>query len=321
MKGLTKNFRIATALLIVLIVVGMVFLGVFGFNKTIDYKNGYELKITLDANYGEDAEDNAAEMKTAAEKYFADNGVSYKTYAVEIFDDGNTLIYKFDKENAEKVIIVNLVTEIDTAIAASGLNAKADIYEKVVSANLQWGWIILALGISAVALFVYTLFMEKLSGAIAVIAVSVISAIVFIALMAITRIPAAPFIEATTVLTAIFGGIISFVLVNRCNELIKNVGNDKKSYAEIGNDAVKASLLRICFICSATVLAGILFIILGSGYLKFMGLQIILSVASSACVSVLFTTFIWNVLKKDKRSISVTGTDTKTSEPTDKTEN
>ncbi len=302
MKNMSKSLKIFTVIALSAIVVGMVFLGIFGFNKTLDYDNGYELKIEIEGNYGETAESTAGKMKTAAEKYFNEKGVNYKNYSVETLENGNVLLIKLDQQSSEKIVIADLTAKIDDAIFESGLTSSASLYKKQIFTSSELGWVILGLGITAVIMFIYVFFTEKLAGALSVIITSLISVLLFLSLMAITRIPATPFVYTVMAFTCLLGASLSLVLVNRLSELKKNVGNDKKTGAELGDVALKSSAVRLAFVSGAILLAGLLFAIIGPAYLRFLGLQIIVSVISSLFATVSFSAVLWRVFKNDKKS-------------------
>ena len=147
--------------------------------------------------------------------------------------------------------------------------------------------------------------MEKLSGALTVLCTSALSALVYVALAAVTRLPAEPYFGACVALAGVFAGILSGGIINRCKELIKNVGNDKKSYFELGDMATASSITRYVFISAAILVALVLLAVLGSMTVKFMAIQVLFATVSAIFVSFAWTALFWawfKGFKKDRKN-------------------
>ena len=315
MKKLNVNrFKLFLIVALSLLVVGMTLLGVFGFNQTVDYSDSYEIHVTVESNLGE-AE---SVMKNVTENYFSEKDVKTVSYSFQELDEGETLIYKLKEQSLFEDTLkldefkAELKTKIETAFnekggALSGLKITVDAYQTHAKINESVKGVIIASVIAIVACFVYLLFMEKLSGAVTMLVSSVGAALVAIAVIALARIPASPYLLATIMVSAILSGVLSVGIVHRSRELIKNVAYEKKPLNEVGEVALKDSKLRMLFVAIAILSCSLLLIILGTGYLKLLGLHIIVAGASALFVAFGFTTTLWAFFKgvgKNKKNNS-----------------
>ena len=303
MKNVTGKFKIWLVVTMVLLVAGMTVLGIFGLNKTADIKPSYEVEVKIEVNTA----DAGNIIKSASETYFKEKGLKVINYATLTFNDGEKYAFKFNSLENLSTVKAELETAVETALANNSLGSldvTVEAYESFGYTYTSVGYLILGLSLSAVAVFVYYFFMEKLSGALTVLCTSVLSALVYLSLASITRLPAEPYFGACVAFAGVFAGILSGGIVNRGRELIKNVGNDKKSYFELGDMATASSITRFAFITASILIALVLFAILGSMAVKFMAIQVLF-----ACISALFTSFAWTALfwawfknfKKDRK--------------------
>ncbi len=290
----TKLFIVIT---LAVLVIGFVLFGVLGLNNTVDYRNAYQIEITADAN----VQDTMETVKTVSDDYFAKAGVKAQGFAFQQTD--SKLIYKFATD-ISSIDCGALKTEIETALnSTSNVEVFASTSQTIT--DNQIGWICLACGLAILASFVYILIMEKLAGAVSVIASSILSAVLFLAVMGITRIPAQPFVMASLLLSVGLTAILSSVIVNRCNEALKNVGNDKSTYVKIAEDMTNQSTFRIIVSLSVLALAAIALLAVAPVYVKFAGLQLIVAGLVAGFVSVGYTGLVWakvRALYKGKKS-------------------
>lgn len=302
MKSVTGKFKIWLVVTLVVIVAGMAILGVFGLNQSVDTAPAYEIDVSVDVNI-----DNASEtLKSASEKYFDDNGMSVVKYATQTFGDGEKVAFKFSylDENNIAAIKSGLKTAVESALAdkgLGGLEVTVNAYESQGYNYKPIGYTVLAFGIAAVAIFVYYAFMEKISGALTVICSSAISAVLYIALAALTRIPADAYFGTCVAFAAVFAGVLSGIIVNRCGELIRNVGNDKKSYFEIGDIATNSSVTRFAFLSVALLIACAVLAILGSVMVKFIAAHVAIAGIASLFVAYVWTAVLWAAFKNFKK--------------------
>ncbi len=297
--SVTGKFKIWAVITAVILVAGIVLFGVFGYGQTVDYKDSYSLSVSVSQNI----QDASEIMKQASDEYLSENNIKPAGYAFQEVGEGRTLIYKFNGD--VKLNVEELKTAVEAALAEKpvldGLEVTCSYDGTKNIFDSQFGWIMLALGIAAVAIFVYMFFMEKLARAISVLAVSVISALLFFAMMGLTRIPAYPFVNAVFVLAAVLGAALASGLVSRMGEETKKAGNAKLSFREIGDKATAVSWLRLCLVSGGLAVAAILLIAIAPVYLKILGAQLILADITATFAAFSFTALIWSGLKKDSQ--------------------
>ena len=298
MKILNKS-RIWIIITVAILVVGLTLLTIFGFNNGVDFKNTFEVKITA----SEGINNVTDTIEVSSTEYFAENGISYSSYATQVTESG--VIYKFSYKPTELNVtklqeyVANAVEEIE-GLAGIEISVEGPYQTAVYYPTNVW-FLILTIVLSLIAIFAYLCFMEKVAGAISVVATSILSTIVYTAFLALTRIPVLPYYLATLISTFIITAVISVVIVNRCRELRKNVGNDKLADIQVSDKATVSSLFRVAFMLGALVLSGLALLIVGNGYLRFLGLQLIALALTSAFVSLAFTGTIWAFFNKGKK--------------------
>lgn len=311
---MTSNvkFKLWITITLALIVAGMTVLGIFGFNQTVDYSDSYELQVKVEKNLG----DANVIMTEEVDKYFAEKGIKDAEYSRQSETDGEKLIYKFkssealfEDANGLDTIKSELKAKIEQAfvdrgseqIKHAGLQVEVSVYSATHVINQNVWKFVLAIGIAVVVMLVYIMIMEKVAGSLTVFFNTIIASILTIALMALARIPAYPYLYGAIAISALLSSVISMVIVNRCKEIAKNVANEKMTAGEIVEKATSLSTLRIIFMGGAILVASLLLIILGTGMLKLMGLQLLVAGASSIFTSYGFTEIFYGLLKKTNK--------------------
>lgn len=311
---MTSNvkFKLWITITLALIVAGMAILGIFGFNQTVDYSDSYELQVKVEKNLG----DANVIMTEEVDKYFAEKGIKDAEYSRQSETDGEKLIYKFKSsetlfEDASGLDTIKseLKTRIEQAfidrgseqIKNAGLQVEVNAYSATHVINQNVWKFVLAIGIALVVMLVYVMIMEKVAGSLTVFFNAIIASILTIALMALTRVPAYPYLYGAIAISALLASVISMVIVNRCKEIARNVANEKMTASEIGAKATGLSALRVMFMGGAILVASLLLIILGTGMLKLMGLQLLVAGASSIFTAYGFTEIFYGLLKKTNK--------------------
>ena len=220
MKTLASKFKVFIIAVLVVLVAGMAMLGFLGFNQTIDHKNGYEVRVSVEQKI-----DKALTvMEKSAEEYFSSKGIAAVEYAVQKMDDGKVIVYKFEKDVKinEAELAQYIQGKLDAADGIEEITASAEYSEVIGYNEFEAGWLLLGLGVGIVAAFIYALIMEKLSGSLAVLSSSVLAALVFVAMMSIVRLPAYPTLGVGVALAAVVGAVMSLVSVSKCKEEYKS---------------------------------------------------------------------------------------------------
>ena len=287
-----KKFKLWLIITLTVIVAGMFILGFAGFNNPVDFKVSYQVKV--DAGY--DVSNATSVAMESAEEFFNEKGISDASYAVTVGDDG-TIIYKFHNDVADKVD--GLKEKVQNALDSANLNyeAKVSVFESTPYINSDLLGIALAAGVSAVVILIYLLIMEKPASALSVLLSAAISALLLVSLLAITRTPALPFGTAMTAFTALLSTLLSTIFVGKVKDELKNVANDKLSNAELANKAFMKSSLVLLGVLAISLIAGIVLVAVGTGYLKFLGIQIALGGVSAVFGAGAWTPVIWSGLK------------------------
>ena len=297
MNSLSKRFKIFTVVALALVLVGMIVLGIFGFNNTVDFKGGYEVKVHVNQYT---ATDNTIDVaKSATEKYFSDNGLKATAYSQQADGTGLDLIYKFTSDVTEKC--GGLEEAVQTALTekaeVTGLTATASVLRfDAVSGGKSL--IILAICLSAVALFVYALFAVRLSGAVTVICTSVIGILLYTALISIFRVPVDPTGDVGAALVFALSEILSIVLAHRFKET--SIVRDDLTVEEVADLGVKQGLLRLIFIACAVAAASVILIAVGPAYIRLLGVQLLIASASSFFAAFAFTSTLYVATNKNR---------------------
>ena len=305
-KILNNKLKIVTVICLAIALFGMLILGIFGINQTVDYKDHKEVYVVVDSNLNGAYEI----MKEESVKYFADKGL--KVAAAEVINDGEKIVYKFhDSDKFPTNENVDAFTQglSDIINAKFGEDANLNVLHCTVSANnvkafsnFNLFYYLLGLFIALVVIFGFTLIFEGVSGALTTVLIGVCSAFLSFALIVLTRIPFEPFGVMALSFSGIIGAILTAVLTDRAKNLLKEAVNEKAPLAEISKTAYENGFERISFVSIAVAVAGIIFLIIGPMYLRFLGLQLICSAISVILGTGYFDT-LWPLFKKMNKSI------------------
>ena len=300
--SINKNFKIWVILTIVIVVVGLAIFGIFGLNKSVDFKGSYEAVVSMDTQFSSTPE----EFTGLADEYFASKDI--KPAGVSQVLDGPTfkysVVYKF--ANDVELDATAMQEYIHGKLSDSSIVVEVE-YNYVAPYNTEkYGWTILALAIAAVVITIYLFIMEKFIGGLTVLVSAVLSSLVSLALLAITRIPANSFVAVIGSCSYILASMLSCGLVNRFREEnrlneSKEQNANKFTYEEIADACAMSSLTRFCFVLAGLILASLLFIILGGAYVKVAGLQLLVIAISAVYASLVGATVIWPLLNKQKK--------------------
>ena len=172
--NIISKLKIALIAVLVILLAGAVVFGIFGLNDTADYKDGYELSVSVDVNIS-----NASTvLKDSTDAYLNSKGVSYAGHALEVLDDGGSLVFKFVDDISSKIDVAEFEKSIEDAMQQydilKGLDITVSYYERTALTNYNVVSILIGLGVAIVVAFIYTLIMEKLSGGLITLIISLI---------------------------------------------------------------------------------------------------------------------------------------------------
>ena len=285
----SKLFIIIT---LVLVVVGMV-LFVVGPNQTVDYSNSYEVRVSINQKTAEEV----ATLKTATNEYLDTNGIKTAEYAYQELDDGKVLIFKFNDQVPEK--IDGLKDYVQSKFTVDTLKVTVEVSEVVTNDNYLSGWVFAGLGIATVAIFLYALIMEKLSGAVATLISSLFSAVLFVALINITRIPAYPFLGAGIGFALALGAGLSVSTANRLKEEYK-MADGADAFA-VADKVMSFEKNKYLFTLIVLLIGAVALIALFLPYLMIIGGQIAIAGVSALAISYFATPLVWASIKGAKK--------------------
>ncbi len=307
MNALNKKYKLFIVIALAVLVIGMTFFGIFGFNQAIDFKNSYEVKVSIDNSVG-----NAKSvLKSSTDKFFEDKGIDTSEYAFQEMYDGKTLVYKLNQKAniTEEEITIYVQDKIDTLVKdANGNLIGADTievtakYSSVIGNDyFEIGWLLLAIGVGAIVIFVYALIMEKLSGATATIFSSILAGLLFVALMGITRLPAYPFVGFGIALSIFLSGALAISTLSRCKEELKNTANAKLSTWQIADKVMAKELRKYLFIAVAIAVSAVALFAFITPYLMIVAGQLVLAGICALCSSYFGAPLIWASIKGRKK--------------------
>ena len=291
MNGAKLKSKLFIIITLSLLVVGMTIFGVFGFNQTVDYKDGYEVRVSIDQSVGK-AKDILLEETNA---YFADNGVKSDAYAFQKLDDGKTLVYKFTNKAPDAVS--GVAAHVDDKLLAEGLDVKTtvDVAEVIGNKKFDVVGLILAVSIAIVVTFLFALIMEKLAASIAVLFSSTVAGLAFIALMSIVRLPAYPFIGFSVALSVALAGVLSISTANRLRGAFKAA--EKPVASQIAESVMLAEKKKYLFTFISVLVAAVALSALFVPYMMIAAAQFAIAGLCAVCVSYFGTPLIWKLLK------------------------
>ena len=304
--SINSKYKLWIIITVAVLLVGFVLLAVFGFNQTPDYKASKEVVVTMDNQLDATIE----EFETISNKYLSNAGIKVYDYATKKLDGPigkYSIIYKVDADVVNAKQMEAYVNSELQKLNHNEVNVEVAFNDLVKPfEDSQIGWICLAIGLTAIAVFVYLFFMEKIASALSVLASSFMATLLFIAIVGGARIPAEPFVGAVGALTFALSSFLSTGMVSRFKEEIKinesrESKKDKLSFREIADKSAIDSLLRYAFVLCAVAVAGIVMIAIGSAYVKFLGIQLIVAGISAVFASFIGVPLLWPVLKNFKK--------------------
>ncbi len=289
--NLSKYVKIGFIVTLILILVGMVFFGIFGFNKSIDNRTSYQVIVSVD----QDIDGEGVKAKETSEKYFDEVGV--KVFNVQEANEGSTFIYNL-KENK---VDANLLKEKIQVAVGDSVVAECSLKEVREGFSNQVVNTVIALAVALAVIFVYLLIINKLATALTVIFNAIYASILAVALFALTRIPVFATIEIYVVSAFILSAILSVVITGRAREVASLVGNEKLSKGEVITQAIKDSMFRLLIFMAIVVAIGIALVSVFTPHLIYSAIHVLIAGVSALAVSVIGSFIFWSILKTAKK--------------------
>ena len=285
MCSIYKNRWIYIAVSVVLILVGVVFTAIGGFNLDIDFAGG--TSITMDAGQPVDKAE-IAEL--------ANNALGFSVSAVQVSMDNPaefTIKAKTLTEAQSDALILTMKTRYGLAEDNSdySVNSFAPSYGKKLM-----GEAFMAVGIAVVLMLVYiTIRFEFLSGISAIIAL-IHDVLIMISVYAIFRVPVNSSFIA--VILTILGYSINntIVVFDRIREN-KKLAN-KETFAEITDKSIKQTVGRSINTTITTFVMVAVLYILGVNSIREFAFPLMIGIIAGAYSSLFIVSPVWAMLKE-----------------------
>ncbi len=298
MNGVMKKVKWFIVSTLVILVVGITLFGVFGFNNTGDYSSSFDLRVTIT----QPIEKAQQTLKTTADKYMAEKGIN--VISTQTLDNGIGYVFKFAGDVSEQ--IADLEQAINDALSQDPLTATVTVAD--FDPNFASGYgdnnvkgILIAMSIAVVLIFVYTLIMDKLAAAVAVICSAILSALVFIALMSITRLPSIPYVQLIALaFSFVLGAVMSIMTTGRLKEAVKNQ-TGKFEYDNLAVGVMNAEKKKTVLALVAVFVASVALMALFASYTAIVGASLLVAGVSAVGVSYFITPLLWTTIKTSKK--------------------
>ena len=293
-KTLRNLFIIFSSIFACVLIVGIVFLSVFGFNSSIDLVGGEKVTISV-TNAG------LQDEKVYKEQFVAKQGeiISKVNKALlkfgkanitsEILGEGQdqTIIIKYKdlaKLSAEEISAQNaeIIDEIKTSIAGvSTLDLTVSDATKISSSTwVNWGIESIALCVLILLIFTYFMIRFFTQGAISVLLGMVISSFSFLGIIAFSRIEVTKYLGCAIAICVVLTAILQVLILNKIKKLYVNNKNEESPFIW---QAVKETLFESLLLCGVLCVLGVGF----SFFNLTLGLYLIIS-AVCVCLINLF---------------------------------
>ena len=289
--NMAKYIKIGLIATLSIILVGMVFFGIFGFNKSVDNRISYQVIVSVD----QDIDGEGAKAKETAEKYFEEINVKY--FNLQEANEGSTFIYNFKENKIDAKVLKEKIQEAvgDSVVAECSLKeVKEDFSNQVVNT-------VIALAVATVVIFAYLLIVNKLATALTVVFNSIFASVLSIALLALTRIPTFGAMEIYVVASFVLSAILSVVIADRAREISTLVGNEKLSKGEVASQAIKDSFFRLLAFIVIVVAIGIALAAILTPHLIYSAVHVLITGVAGLVVSVIGSSIFLPILKNSKK--------------------
>ncbi len=296
MKSVTSKWKIWLIIALTVVLCGMIILGVFGLNDSVDYSKSFEVTVGVD----QDVDNLAEKAKDIAVEYFDNNEKNYVCYSCQKTEEG-LYIFKFkgnpiiDNEAFNKLI--------SDGVNSDKVKVETSVSEIVTSTNRldEIQAVGLSMAIATVVIFLFILIKDKLKAGVAVLCSSVIAGILTFSLAVLTRIPAYPILAISLCVSLILSGILSTGMVSRFKEEVKK-GDKSLSDFDIADLVAKKSGVRYLIMLIALVVVALVLANVVMDYLTFVGLHLLIAGVPAIFSSYVFTPIFWAVVKKNKKN-------------------
>ena len=289
MKISSKITKICLLVSLALIIVGGVFFGVFGFNRTVKHSEGYEVIIKTNIDFG----DNTEVIEEVANDVFDRCSFDYLIYNYD-----SVTVYTF-KDKVSDEVLADLESKLNAAINTDNSNVISISVEQFATKSID-GQRLLPVFLSAlgalVVLGVYLMIRQRFAAAFAVMCSAIFEGVFAVALTALTRaivVPAYYAILMGSIALSIIGAVL-FTGKARYATVKYGALEGKKpcevsAALQCGNFKINVILLAIIAVFA------IAFIAFGPALVRWAGLTVVISAISVAFTNVIVTPALWTL--------------------------
>ena len=278
-----KYKKVCMGISLLIIVVGCLFLGLKGFNLSIDYKTGTDITVVTDKKLSKDSLN--ADMKE----------LGLDASSITITDDEASIRID-DALDGESVKKVNSYFE-DKYDAKVNIGVVSNIVQKELVKNA-----ILSVLIALIGIIVYVSIRFKFSYAVGGTLALIHDVLIMFSVFAIFRLQVSSMFIAAVL--AIIGYSINDTIVSfdRIRENIKNA-NDKKMTAEkleeIANRSIQETFTRTIYTTITTLLPVVVLLLLGSSGIFTFNIAMLVGLIAGTYSSIFIATVFFLMIEKN----------------------
>ena len=289
MKISSKITKICLLVSLALIIVGGVFFGVFGFNRTVKHSEGYEVIIKTNIDFG----DNTEVIEDVANDVFDRCSFDYLIYNYD-----SVTVYTF-KDKVSDDVLADLESKLNAAINTDNSNVISISVEQFATKSID-GQRLLPVFLSAlgalVILGVYLMIRQRFAAAFAVMCSAIFEGVFAVALTALTRaivVPAYYAILMGSIALTIIGAVLftgkARYATTKYGALEGKKPCEVSAALQCGNFKINVILLAIIAVFA------IAFIAFGPALVRWAGLTVVISAISVAFTNVIVTPALWTL--------------------------
>lgn len=266
-KKIVGKYGIFAPIALVVLIVGIVFTALFGWNVAPSYDAAKTVTISVNSTYTEARE---TELNSAAESVFDSKALQYDFVRTEENTTNNySVVYSFsDSIDADMEEVCSLIRE---KIAEKTANVDGALYGlddfifvtssaktplTVRSSHFILRAVIAAVVVLVVA-FIYVALRHKIAAAVVAVSVAACSLLLTMSLVAIVRVPVSANCVNALILSLLFGVVYGTLVASRLHATVRDKENGSLSAKEL---VVKAAPEKLSVGSAAALAVGLLLI-------------------------------------------------------------
>lgn len=267
----------------------------------IDFEGGTMLTVTLGQDaLGDKGDENIEIIKKAIEKEGVTVSYVQKQSAENEANSSIAFRYKNISRDDKEVVDLNKKIEkkVDALYPELPGNVKAESVSPTAAADLL-SKAAIALAVSVVLILIYIIIRFTLMSGFAAIIALIHDVVIMFALTVICRVQINSSYVAAMITIIAYSINNTIIIFDRCRELLKPLkGQRNIDYANIGDEAVRATFTRSVYTTFTTMVTVIFLAILGGDTIREFCVPIILGLIAGMFSSVCLATPLWAAMSK-----------------------